>query len=272
MTKPGSEQIFYHLEEIQFSLIAMIVVGTLAAILLLQRWLPWIADRVPPRFRSVILPLGPLFRLILLFISLSTIVPLVIRPTLQNLLAVFGAAGLAIGFAFKDYASSLIAGVIAIYEVPYRPGDRVTIGGVYGEVLSLDLRAVRIVTPDDSVVTIPHAKIWTENIFNANDGHREQLCVADFFLHPEHDGIKVRQKLRDVALVSPFTQLHRPIAVVCREKPWGTHYRLKAYPIDGRDEFPFVTDLTVRGKQALSGIGVQLIHLPYAPASQKSDS
>jgi hypothetical protein len=39
------------------------------------------------------------------------------------------------------------------------------------------------------------------------------------------------------------------------EKPWGTHYRLKAYPVEPRDQFQFITDLTVRGKAALLALG-----------------
>ena len=49
-----------------------------------------------------------------------------------------------------------------------------------------------------------------------------------------------------------------------REKPWGTHYRLKAYPIDGREQFNFITDLTVRGKAALAGLDVSHVVAPIA--------
>jgi hypothetical protein len=45
--------------------------------------------------------------------------------------------------------------------------------------------------------------------------------------------------------------------VVAREKPWGTQYWLKAYPVDPRDQFRFITDLTVRGKAALSELGLE---------------
>jgi small conductance mechanosensitive channel len=114
-----------------------------------------------------------------------------------------------------------------------------------------------MVTPDDTVVTIPHLAIWTTSIHNANDGQRDLQCVADFYLHPDHDAVLVRQKLREVALTSPFIQLERPVSVVVAETPWATHYRLKAYPIEGRDQFQFTSDLTVRGKQALGELEVK---------------
>ena len=177
-------------------------------------------------------------------------------PTPENLLAIFGTLGVVLGFAFKDYASSLMAGVVALYERPYRNGDWVKIENTYGEVQSLDLRTVQILTPDDTVVAVPHSKMWTTAIHNANGGKRDLMCVADFYLHPDHDGQQVQQNLYDVALASPYLHFLRPVIVVAAEKPWGTHYRLKAYPIDGRDQFLFITDLTLRGKAMLRRLGV----------------
>jgi hypothetical protein len=90
---------------------------------------------------------------------------------------------------------------------------------------------------------------------NANSGSRKLQCVTDFYLHPQHDAVQVKQALMDVALTSPFLQIPIPVTVIVQEKPWGTHYRLKAYPVDPRDQFQFITDLTIRGKAAISGLG-----------------
>ena len=72
----------------------------------------------------------------------------------------------------------------------------------------------------------------------------------------EHDAQEVCQKLREVAITSPYLHIGRPVSVVVHEKPWGTHYRLKAYPIDGREQFSFISDMTVRGKAALADLAV----------------
>jgi small conductance mechanosensitive channel len=253
---------FYKLEEISFVRIALIITVAFALITVVKRVLPWVARQMPGRLRLYILPLVPMLRVVIIFVSVLSIFPLIIKPTAQNLVALFGAVGVALGFAFKDYASGLIAGIVVLYEQPYRPGDWVTIDGHYGEVESMGLRSLRIVTPDDTVVTVPHSKIWNSNIANANDGKREHLCVANFYLNPAHDAVAVRRKLQDVALASPYLQLKRPVQVIVAEKPWGTHYRLKAYPIDGRDEFAFVTDLTVRSKSALTAMGITWATVP----------
>jgi len=227
--------------------------------------LPWLAGRASGRLRLHTLAAVPVLRLVVIASALMLIIPRIVEPTFENLVALLGALGLALGFAFKDYVGSLIAGIVALYEMPYRPGDWVRIDGTYGEVRSIGMRTIEIVTSDDTVVTIPHLKLWDHLIFNANDGTQNLLCVADFYLHPRHDAAVVRHMLHDVALTSPYTQMRQPINVVLTEKPWGTHYRLKAYPIDTRQQFHFISDLTIRGKAALTRLGVDFAAVPGLP-------
>ena len=94
-------------------------------------WLvPRLAEAVPARFRTRVLTLVPALRLLLGTAAIVWAVPKVIAQTPQNLVAVVGALGIALGFAFKDYVASLVAGVIAVAERPYRQGDWVRIDGV----------------------------------------------------------------------------------------------------------------------------------------------
>jgi small conductance mechanosensitive channel len=266
--KDRAGEIFNKLDQINFVEIAIIAVLGWVSILLVERMVPWLAKRLPARLRMYLLPSIPVFRLAILFITFAMIVPMVIQTSLQNLIAILGFAAVALGFAFKDYISSLIAGIVAIYERPYRVGDWVTIDGAYGEVQSLSLRALRLYTPDDTVVSIPHIKIWTTNIFNGNDGNRNLLCVAHFYVDPDHDAGRARQTLHDVALTSPYLDLNHSIRVIVQEQPWGTHYQLKAYPLDSREQFQFISDLTVRGKGALAKMGVKPAGALPVPAYQ----
>jgi len=264
--KDKAGEIFNRLDQINFAQIAILVGLAWVSILLLERLIPRLAKRLPSRLRMYLLPSIPVFRLAILIITLAMIVPMVIQTSLQNLIAILGFTAVALGFAFKDYISSLIAGIVAIYERPYRVGDWVTIDGAYGEVQSLSLRALRLYTPDDTVVNIPHIKIWTTNIFNANDGNRNLLCVTHFYVDPDHDAARARQTLHDVALTSPYLDLNHLIRVIVQEQPWGTHYQLKAYPLDSRAQFQFISDLTVRGKDALAKMGIKPAGALPAPA------
>lgn len=252
---------------INFLWIILIIVVAWFLVRFVGRVIPWLASQAPSRFRLYLLPIMPLLQLAILVGTIVSIVPLVIDPTPEKLVLVFGVVTVALGFAFREYVSSLIAGIVTIYERPYGVGDWIQIGDAYGEVTAVRFRAVEMRTPDDSVVLIPHKKLWDSTIYNENKGNREHLCVADFYLHPEHDAEQVRQKLRRVALTSPYLQINRPISIIVQEKPWGTHYRLKAYPIDGREQFSFISDLTVRGKATLAALDVVPVVAPVTAAT-----
>ena len=54
------------------------------------------------------------------------------------------------------------------------------------------------------------------------------------------------------------------MTVITLEKPWGTHYRVKAYVKESREQFLFITDLTIRGKDMLRELKIRFAQIPYA--------
>ena len=243
------------LQDISFTEIGLILLGTWLIILLARKLLPYLAERGPSQLRLYLLGAVPIIRLLMLVIAVLWVIPIIFNFTLQNFLVIAGALGVAVGFAFKDYASSLIAGVVAIVERPYRPGDWVRIGGDYGEVRSVGMRAIEICTPADDIVHVPHEKIWQNNIANSNDGSHTLMCVASFYLRPDHDAARVRVALREVALTSAYLEYDKPVVVMLAQTPLGTHYKLKAYLFDMRDQFHFISDLSICGKLAVADWG-----------------
>ena len=243
------------LQDISFIEIGLILVATWLIILLARRLLPYLAERGPSQLRLYLLGAVPIIRLLMLLAAILWVIPIIFNITVQNVLVISGALGVAIGFAFKDYASSLIAGIVSIFERPYRPGDWVRIGGDYGEVRAVGMRALEICTPADDIIHVPHEKIWQNNISNSNNGSRTLMCVASFWLRPDHQAARVRSALRDVAMTSAYLAYDKPVLVMLAETPLGTHYKLKAYPFDMRDQFQFISDLTIRGKLAIAEAG-----------------
>ena len=247
---------------------ALRVVGVLVAAWLVAAILRWairhLAEKVPARLRLMVLRCLPLFRLVIGIGAVIVIVPILIEPKFQNVIALVASVAVALAFAFKDYASCLAGGLITVLENTYQPGDWIEVDGTYGEVKSIGIRAVCIVTPDDTEVSIPHSRLWSSSIFNASGGNRSLLCVADFYLHPEHDAAVVRRRLSDVAQTSSYRKPETAITVIVVEKPWGTHYRLKAYVKESREQFLFITDLTTRGKDMLRSMGVRFAQATYA--------
>lgn len=242
----------------------VVVLLAMGLAIVIQKLFPRIADRLGGKPRFYVLASVPLLRLIIIVVTIITVVPILVEPTFENMVAIFGALGLALGFAFKDYANSLIAGIVTLYEMPYRPGDWIEVDGQYGEVRSIGTRAAEIVTPDDTVVVIPHGKLWTALIANGNNGTDNLLCVAEFNLEPHHDVSRVMNILRDVAYTCPLTRTFRPVTVVVANNPWGMCYRLKAYPIELKDQFRFISELTARGAGALASEGVRFVSVPVA--------
>ena len=261
-----ASKLFNNLEDISLLHVVLIIAVAVAIIFASRRIFPFLAEKSPYWLRLYLLSAEPIVRLLVILVSVLLLIPLVFNVTLQNFFVIAGAASVAIGFAFKDYVSSLVAGVVSVVERPYRQGDWVRFKGHYGEVRNAGLRAVTLQTPADDTVTLPHSAIWTEPIANSNDGSRTLMCVADFFLHPEHSVEKVRAELQDVALTSAYLDYKKPIIVVLKETVWGTHYRLKAYPFDMRNQFLFISDLTSRAKVAFGELGVTEVCAPAAKA------
>jgi len=216
----------------------------------------WLSEQVPRRFRLIVKQSIPFCKGLIIVMVISHLLNLFVDLSARNVLALTSAAAVALGFAFKDLTSSIIAGIMALFEVTYRIGDRVQIGEHYGEVIGYGLRGIRLQTPDDNIVNIPHSKNWTDAISNANSGQLEAQILTDFYLDHDIDVELVTQILYQVAYTSKYTQLKLPIAVQMEETLWGTHFKLRAYPMDARDEFAYKTDLIRRAKQVFAKYGI----------------
>ena len=235
---------------------AVIVAVAYGGLWAIDKLIHWLSEKVPLKFRLRVKQSLPFWRAFLLVLAGVMLINLFLNLSASNVLAVTGTVAVALGFAFKDYASSLIAGIVALFESPYQVGDRVKIGDHYGEIISYGLRGILLKTPSDNIVMIPHNKIWTEAISNANKGSVEAQTIVDFYLAHAVDVERVTQILYQLAHTSKYTQLRLPILVVMEEQTWGTHFKLKCYPIDARDEFIFQTDLIKRAKQAFAQSGI----------------
>jgi small-conductance mechanosensitive channel len=221
-----------------------------------QKFFTWIASRFAGRLRLYILAIVPTLRLLIIASMTIMIITRIIDPTLQNIATLIGALFVVLGFAFRDYISSLMAGITTLFEMPYRHGDWISVEGIYGEVQSIGMRSVRVLTLEDSLVSIPHLKLWTTPLSNANNGTPDLQCQTDFFLASGHDPVNARNLFHDVALTSPYINLKKPLLVTVQELPWATRYRIKAYPLDPRRQSMFISDLVVRGKTELNRQGI----------------
>lgn len=83
-----------------------------------------------------------------------------------SLVAMLGAATLAIGMALQGTLSDLAAGFMIILFRPYRIGDYVEVGGTSGTVKDINLFFTELTTPDNVQIIVPNGKSWGEIITN----------------------------------------------------------------------------------------------------------
>lgn len=85
---------------------------------------------------------------------------------LASMVAVLGAAGLAIGLALKDSLSNIASGVMLVTLKPFSVGDSVTINGMNGTVEMVNVFHTRLRGGDNQLITVPNSLITTDSIIN----------------------------------------------------------------------------------------------------------
>lgn len=79
------------------------------------------------------------------------------------LVAGLGLTGFALGFAFRDVLSNVLAGVLILMYRPFRKGDRIAVSGLEGTVSAIDLRYT-ILAGEDTRILIPNSNLFTNPI------------------------------------------------------------------------------------------------------------
>ena len=97
-----------------------------------------------------------------------------------SLIALLGAAGLAIGLALQGTLSNVAAGVMLLIFRPYKFGDFVEVGGQSGKVHELSLFVTELNTGDNIRIFVPNSQIWGNAIKNVNfnDTRRVDLLIG----------------------------------------------------------------------------------------------
>ena len=97
-----------------------------------------------------------------------------------SLVAILGAAGLAVGLALQGSLSNFAAGVLIIMFRPFRIGDVIDAGGAIGKVNEIGVLVTIMTTPDNKKIIMPNSSIMSGSITNitANDTRRVDMVVG----------------------------------------------------------------------------------------------
>ena len=86
---------------------------------------------------------------------------------IMPLITGLGLTGFALGFAFKDLLSNILAGIMIIIHRPFIVGDEITVSGFSGKIVNIDLRYTAI-TSDNKIILIPNTTLLTTPIVITN--------------------------------------------------------------------------------------------------------
>lgn len=119
-----------------------------------------------------------------------------------SLLAVLGAAGLAVGLALQGTLSNVAAGVMLLFLRPFNVGDAISCGPVTGTVKSLGLFATELSTPDNIYIFVPNSNLWNADIqnFSKNAERRQDVTVGIGYAN---DIAKAMQAMEEIIKKEP---------------------------------------------------------------------
>ena len=114
-----------------------------------------------------------------------------------SFIAIFGAAGLAVGLALEGSLSNFASGVLIVLFRPYRVGDFVEAAGIAGSVEQVQILTTILKTGDNKQIIVPNSQIMDSIITNysANDTRRVDMVVGVSY---EDDLDKVRKTIEEL--------------------------------------------------------------------------
>jgi small-conductance mechanosensitive channel len=211
--------------------------------------------------RFLIEQVATFIRFAVWMVGISVAVVLIFSLDEKVLLALGGTAAVTIGFALKDLAAAVIAGVIILIDKPFQVGDRVTFDGAYGEVHSIGLRSVQLITLDDTLVTIPNNKFLTDAVSSGNAGNLDMMIQQHFFVDCDQDIATARQIVAEAICTTPYASLKKPWSVVVNQVRLANTFSLRltarVYVMDVRYELDLQSDVTERVVEGLQAARIR---------------
>jgi small conductance mechanosensitive channel len=207
--------------------------------------------------------------LLMLFVIIAAINALGVQTA--SLIALLGAAGLAVGLALQGSLANFAAGVLIVLFRPYKVGDWIEGGGVSGSVEEVQILTTVLKTGDNKRVIIPNSQIMGTTITNysANDTRRVDLVVGVSY---SDDLDKVRKELQD--LVNADERILKDPAVtiaVSELADSSVNFVLRPW-VNTADYWAVYFDLTERVKKRFDEVGISIpfpqrdVHVHNVPA------
>ena len=176
-----------------------------------------------------------------------------------SLVAVVGAAGLAIGLALQGTLSNVAAGVMLLIFRPFKVGDFIEAAGQAGTIKELNLFVTEMATGDNIKIIVPNSKIWGDSIrnFSANPTRRVDLVMGISY---DDDIDKAMDVMRLV--IAEDERVHKdpePFIVVSELADSSVNFIIRVW-VDSGNYWPVKFSLTKAMKMRFDSEG---INIPY---------
>ncbi len=117
---------------------------------------------------------------------------------LSSLQVLAGALGVGIGFGLQNVTNNFISGLIILFERPIKVGDRIEVGNLEGDVVTIAARATTVVTNDNVTVIVPNSEFISKQVVNWSHNDRLVRFRYPVSVSYKEDPEKVRQVLLEV--------------------------------------------------------------------------
>ncbi|CUH69827.1 Small-conductance mechanosensitive channel [Thalassovita autumnalis] len=174
-----------------------------------------------------------------------------------SIVAVIGAAGLAIGLALQGTLSNVAAGVMIIVFRPIKLGDFVTVGGQSGTVKSISLNYTELASTDNVQTIIPNANVWGNTITNFSI-YETRRAEWIFGVAYDADLKKAEEVIRKTLLSDPRAmQDPEPFLQVNNLGDFSVDFLARVW-VKSSDYFAYQADMKRAVKEALDEAGVDI--------------
>jgi small conductance mechanosensitive channel len=176
-----------------------------------------------------------------------------------SLVAILGAAGLAVGLALQGTLSNFAAGVMLLIFRPFKVGDWVEIGGIAGSVVAVRIFSTVLKTGDNVMIIVPNNQTWGGTIKNYNgyDTRRIDLVMGIGY----DDDIQVAMDTISKIVNADERVLSDPAPLIAVSNLGDSSVDLVVRPwCSGADYWGLRCDLTRRLKEGLEAAGCSI---PY---------
>lgn len=157
-----------------------------------------------------------LFIINLLYLFILAVIAIMVLNKLgvptTSLIAVLGASSLAIALSLQGSLSNIAAGVLLIFQKPFKIGDTVTIDSITGTIKLINIYNTIVISSANDYISFPNSKIISEKIIN-HTNHVKRKLIVPLYVSYKEDVTKVRDSLVDL-FKDNKTVLNEPSTIV----------------------------------------------------------